>query len=258
MEAKTIAVVTQKGGVGKSTTCIELSAVLAIEHDKKVLLVDFDGQANASMYLGVSINEGKSSYDILQDPELIKKAIVNLEHFDVIPASPALSRVATEHAGSTSAVFNLDDALSIVKDDYDYIIIDCGPQRDMQIQMVYVAADYIVSPTTADNGGVQGILNVFEDLEDLRSAKIPLTQAKMICTLMTEYKNENVHNAVLQVLTKKMKELSDEIIVYPIPNLKEAGVAKLKQKAIEEFAPYSGIALAYKDVVNEMLMVMEA
>lgn len=252
MSAKIFALATQKGGVGKSTSAIELASILSLEYGYKVLIVDFDGQCNTSMYLGIN-KSAISSYDILENNELTKEAIISLKNIDIIPGSTKLSNVSKDYLGDSSAVFILDDALTTIKDDYDYIVIDNGPQRDLQMQMVYATADYIICPTNADEGGVKGIINVYEDINKLKNARVPLSNAKIVCALLTRYKNENVHKAVWEFLNSEMNKIDPTIKTFTIPELKEAGEAKLFKKSIIEHAPYTGISFAYKKVVNELL-----
>ena len=255
MSARTIGIATQKGGVGKSTSAIEICAVLSIEHDKKVLLVDFDGQTNSSMYLGVE-DAKVTSYEIMKDPELVKKAIHGLEHFDIIPGSPNLSLINKEFPEPTD-VFRLDDALDLVKGSYDYIVIDNGPQRDLQMQMVYATSDYIICPTDESEGGIKGIVNVYEDIEKLRSAKVPMSHAVIVAAILTRFHKAQILSRNLYNLLKiQMKSLSDDIEVFTTAECSKAGEAKVVKKPIQQYAPYSSVAMDYRSIVDKLLKKM--
>ncbi|MCR5590488.1 MAG: ParA family protein [Lachnospiraceae bacterium] len=255
MGAKIIGIATQKGGVGKSTTAIEFSAALAIEHDKKVLLVDFDGQTNSSMYLGIE-DPKFTSYELIKDPKLVKKAIVKLDHFDIIPGSANLSLINKEFP-EPADVFRLDDALDLVRKSYDYIIIDNGPQRDLQMQMVYVTSDYIVCPTDESEGGIKGIENVYEDVEKLKNAKISMSHAEVIGAILTRFKKSQVlSKSLLDYLKATMGAISENIGVYTTADCTKAGEAKIMKMPIQEYAPYSTVAIDYRTIIDSLLEKM--
>lgn len=250
--AKVIAVATQKGGVGKSTTCLELAAVLSIEHDKKVLIIDFDPQVNQSMQLDQTKCE-KTIYDSLHEPGVIKEAIVHFKNYDFIPASSALSKADTEFNRSDDA-FLLDDALDYVKDDYDFIVIDSGPQRNKLFEMIYVAADYVIAPSENTEFGIGGLLNVHEDIEKLKNARIPLSKAVLIGTVLTRYReNTNVAKAAKEILENVMKQINDKAFVVTISEAAVVDEVKFVHKSLQEYAPYSKPAIDYQILTNAVL-----
>lgn len=124
--AKIVAIVNQKGGVGKTTTCVNLAAALKYL-GKRVLLCDFDPQANATSGMGVDKSVSNGVYDVLINGVETRKAIVTTPYGDVLPSSKALAGGGVEMIEMADRQFLLRSALDAVRDDYDYIFVDCPP-----------------------------------------------------------------------------------------------------------------------------------
>ena len=148
--AKTIAIVNQKGGVGKTTTCVNLSAALT-EAGKRVLLCDFDPQANSTSGMGVDKTVSKGIYDALIGETAVADAIVPTKYGDVLPSNKALAGAGIELIAMDRREFLLRDALDQVKDRYDYIFIDCPPSLELLTLNALCAADAILVPV---QGGI--------------------------------------------------------------------------------------------------------
>ena len=128
---KIIAVVNQKGGVGKTTSAVNLTAALT-ELGKKVLLCDFDPQANATSGLGINRKKiNKSVYDVVINDVPAKDAIISTKYGDVLPSTADLAGAGVELISLLDASFRLSKALHTVKDQYDVILIDCPPSLEM-------------------------------------------------------------------------------------------------------------------------------
>lgn len=124
--AKTIAIVNQKGGVGKTTTCVNLAAALT-EAGQRILLCDFDPQANSTSGMGVDKTVSKGIYDALIGEVPVEDALVHTKYGDVLPSNKALAGAGIELIGMERREFLLRDALDKVKDRYDFLFIDCPP-----------------------------------------------------------------------------------------------------------------------------------
>ena len=161
---KIIAVVNQKGGVGKTTTAVNLTAALT-EAGKRVLLCDFDPQANATSGLGLDKRKlHKSVYDVLVRQTPVQEAIVSTKFGDVLPATADL-------AGATIELFSMEDpnqrlrrALQAVRDDYDVIFIDCPPSLEILTLNSLAAADSILVPVQCEYYALEGLSDLMNTL----------------------------------------------------------------------------------------------
>ena len=147
---KIIAVVNQKGGVGKTTTAVNLTAALK-EAGKKVLLCDFDPQANATSGLGLDKRHLRSSiYDVVINNTPAADAIVHTEYGDVLPSTADLAGAAVELVAMPSPNYRLRDALETIRNQYDLIFIDCPPSLELLTLNSLCAADSILVPVQCE------------------------------------------------------------------------------------------------------------
>ena len=161
---KIIAVVNQKGGVGKTTTAVNLTAALT-ELGKKVLLCDFDPQANASSGLGIEKRKIKKTvYDIIINEAPVKEAVVSTKYGDVLPSSADLAGAGIELVGMPDTNYRLQKALNTIKEEYDAIFIDCPPSLELLTLNGLSAADSILVPVQCEYYALEGLSDLMATL----------------------------------------------------------------------------------------------
>jgi len=165
--AKIIAIVNQKGGVGKTTTCVNLAAAVK-EMGKRVLLCDFDPQANATSGIGVDKTTSNGVYDVLINGVPTEKAIVKTRYADVLPSSKALAGAGIEMIEMENRQFLLRDALKQVVDQYDFIFIDCPPSLELLTLNGLCAADTLLVPVQGEYYALEGLSDLMNTVRIVR------------------------------------------------------------------------------------------
>lgn len=170
---KTFAIVNQKGGVGKTTTAVNLSAALH-ELGLKTLLCDFDPQANATSGLGIEKRKIKKSiYDVILNDIPASEAIISTPYGDILPASPDLAGAAVELISTEGRENQLKNQLSEVKDNYDVIFIDCPPSLELLTLNGLCAADAIVVPVQCEYYALEGLSDLMGTLRMVKRRMNP-------------------------------------------------------------------------------------
>lgn len=165
---KVISVVNQKGGVGKTTSAINLAAAFAIYHHKKILVIDLDPQGNASTGLGISTNDRHhSSYDMMIGDCEIKEAIfkTDVKNLFIIPAIVDLSACEIEISDLENREFILKNKIDEIIDDFDYIIIDCPPSLGLLTVNALTATNHILIPMQCEFYSLEGLSHLLTTLE---------------------------------------------------------------------------------------------
>ena len=249
--ARVVAMCNQKGGVGKTTTTINIAAALA-GYGRKVLLIDFDPQGALSAATGVNANDATTIYDLMMDDKLeINDAIQNTNHpnMDVIPANIDLSAAEVHLVGEMSRESILANLIKPVLDDYDLILIDCQPSLGLLTVNALVAAHGVMIPMATEYFALRGVALLIQTIDKVRSRLNPALQTDGI--LATMYDPRTHHSK--EVLERLQEAFEGQVFDTAISRTVKFPDATVAKKPITSYAPNSTAAESYRRVAREMV-----
>ena len=246
--AKTIAIVNQKGGVGKSTTCVNLVSALK-EKGKSMLLCDFDPQANSTSGMGVDKTLSQGVYDVLINEVPPEKVIVSTKYGDVLPSNKVLAGAGIEMIGLDRREFRLRDALSQVADKYDYIFIDCPPSLELLTLNALCAADTLLVPVQGEYYALEGLSDLMNTVRVVKRGMNPKLELEGV--LMTMFDSRT--NLALQVAEEVKRYFPGKVYATVIPRNVRLSEAPSHGKPINYYDRTSRGAAAYAALAEEFL-----
>lgn len=248
---KVIAITNQKGGVGKTTSTVNLSASLAALGNS-VLMIDTDPQGNATS--GVGVNKGDVNeciYNVLVDEISAKRVIVDtkIENFHIIPATIQLAGAEIELAASVSRETKLKRALDEIKDDYDYILIDCPPSLGLLTINALTSADSVLIPVQCEYYALEGLSQL---LNTIRLVQKHLNKSLMIEGVLLTMLDART-NLGLQVIEEVKMYFQDKVYETIIPRNVRLSEAPSHGQPITVYDPKSKGAEVYYELAKEVM-----
>ena len=249
--ARIIAMCNQKGGVGKTTTAINLASALA-GYGRKVLVVDFDPQGALSAGLGVVAHDIKTIYDLMVEKDLKVQDVIlptGVKNLDVIPANIDLSAAEVQLVNEVAREQILARVLRPVTDNYDVVIIDCQPSLGLLTVNALTAAHGVLIPLNCEFFALRGVALLIETIEKVRDRLNPAIKLDGI--LATMYDPRTLHaREVVERLYEAFGDLVFDTIVHRTVKFPDATIAAVP---ITEFAPTSDAADYYRTVARELV-----
>ncbi len=249
--AKIIAFANQKGGVGKTTSAVNIAASLGIA-DKKTLLIDLDPQGNATSGVGIPKKSLKGTVkDVLTGEADIKSVIIqtSYKNLSIIPTNVSLSGAEFDLYNDEGSEFNLKDAIKSIADDYDYIIIDCPPSLGMLTVNALAASDGIVVTMQAEFYALEGLSQLINTTKNVKKLYNP--DLKITGILITMYNKRLLLS--MQVMDELRKYYPDKLFETCISRNVRLSEAPSFGKPVYYYDKHSKGAQEYIDVANELI-----
>ncbi|MCD7927544.1 MAG: AAA family ATPase [Oscillospiraceae bacterium] len=247
--AKIVAVVNQKGGVGKTTTCVNLAAALQ-ETGKQVLCCDFDSQGNATSGFGVDKTAVLPTiYEVLIGSADAEKAVVKTPWGDVLPANKSLAGASVELIALPQREFRLKNALAQLKQQYDFILIDCPPSLELLTLNGLCAADTLLVPVQCEYYALEGLSDLLSTVRIVKRSLNPGIALEGVALTMYDGRT----NLSMQVAEEVKRHFPGKVYASVIPRNVRLSEAPSHGKPVLAYDTYSRGAEAYRSLASEFL-----
>lgn len=249
--SRVIAVANQKGGIGKTTTAVNIAFDLA-EMGKKVLLIDTDGQCNSTDTCRAEIEGVATLFDLLFEKEKVGGCIQHMEKLDVIASDGLMKNPETKFPDDATRLFTMRDACEDIREDYDFIIIDTPPSLGCMLSNALTFSDEVIIPVTCDRYGMVGINDLYMTINaikkytnrSLRVAGVLLNRYKERTTLCREISNE---------LPEVLKMFETTVFDTRIRECEDCKKAPAVRMGIQEYNPKCRAAQDYWNLCEEII-----
>ncbi len=244
-----LALVNQKGGVGKTTTAVNLAAALH-RAGKRVLLCDFDPQANATSGFGAEKGAPSgTSYDIVLGEKDAAACVLHTPYGDLIPSCPALSGASVELVGADGREYALRRAIEPLREEYDYIFIDCPPSLELLTLNAICAADRVLIPVQCEYYALEGLSDLMQTLRAVKRRLNPTID--VFGVLLTMYDGRTNFSA--QVAEEVRRYFPGKVFAAVIPRNVRLCEAPSHGKPVFEYDRFSRGAQSYEQLAREVL-----
>ncbi|MBR0266142.1 MAG: ParA family protein [Clostridia bacterium] len=247
---KIVAIANQKGGVGKTTTAVNLAAALA-EAGKNVLMVDLDPQGNTTSGLGGKVNERNSVYDAMMGRTSLASSIqkTEIKKLKLLGSDIRLAAAEVELVNATDREFYLKNLLGAVREDYDFIFVDCPPSLSLLTLNALGAADTVLVPIQCEYYALEGVTSLMSTIQRVKRTFNPRLEIEGILLTMLDGRT----NLGLQVVDQVKKHFRKEVFATVIPRNVRLGEAPSHGQPICLYDPKSTGAMAYEALAKEVI-----
>ena len=246
--AKTIAFVNQKGGVGKTTSCVNLGSCLQAV-GARVLVCDFDPQGNATSGFGVDKNCSPNIYDVLLGAAAAEKAVIHTRWADVLPSNKSLSGATVELIGVERREYRLRDSLVQLKEGYDYVFIDCPPSLELLTLDALCAADTLLVPVQCEYYALEGLSDLLSTIRIVKRSLNPKIALEGV--VLTMYDGRT--NLSMQVAEEVKRHFPGQVYATVIPRNVRLSEAPSHGKPVCAYDALSRGAEAYDQLARELV-----